>query len=65
MKCLLKFEKASLHRYPVGKKYCRNRSHTVFETQAFLWFAIFGEKFENLKWPPFLASEIFVETWKG
>ena len=25
----------------------------------------FWKKFENSKWSPFLASEIFVETWKG
>ena len=35
-------------------------SSTVFEIQAFL-----KKKFKNSKWPPFLASEIFVETWKG
>ena len=33
------------------------QSSSVFEIQAFF------EK--NSKWPPFLASEIFVETWKG
>ena len=35
-------------------------SSTVFEKQAFL-----KKKFENSKWPTFLVSEIFVETWKG
>ena len=40
-------------------------SSTVFEIQAFLCFAFLKKKFENSKWPPFLASEIFVETWKG
>ena len=25
----------------------------------------FKKNFENSKWPPFMASEIFVETWKG
>ena len=39
-------------------------SSTVSEIQAFLCFGFFF-KFENSKWPPFLASEIFVETWKG
>ena len=28
---------------------------TVFEILAFLCFAIFAQKFENSKWPPFLA----------
>ena len=28
-------------------------------------FCIFEKKFKNSKLPPFLASEIFVETWKG
>ena len=40
-------------------------SSTVFEIQAFLCFAFLKKKFENSKWPTFLASEIFVETWKG
>ena len=39
-------------------------STTVFEIQGFLCFA-FLKKFENSKWRPFLASDIFVETWKG
>ena len=39
-------------------------SSTVFKIQAFV-FCIFEKKFENSKWPPILASEIFVETWKG
>ena len=32
-------------------------SGTVFEIQAFLCFAIFCEKFENSKWPPFLVGQ--------
>ena len=28
---------------------------TVFEILAFLCFAIFAQKFENSKWPPFLV----------
>ena len=36
-------------------------STTVFEIQAFLSFTFF----KNSKWPTFLPSEIFVETWKG
>ena len=37
----------------------------VFEILAFLCFAIFAQKFENSKWPPFLAREIFFENWHG
>ena len=40
-------------------------SSMVFEIQAFLCFAFLKKKFENSKWPPFLASEVFVETWQG
>ena len=36
-------------------------SSTVFEIHTFLCFA-FLKKFENSIWPPFLVSEIFVET---
>ena len=32
---------------------------TVFEILAFLCFAIFAQKFENSKWPPFLARQNF------
>ena len=28
-------------------------------------FAIFAQKFENSKWPPFLARQIFFENWHG
>ena len=28
-------------------------------------FAIFAQKFENSKWPPFLARKIFFENWHG
>ena len=37
----------------------------VFEILAFLCFAIFAQKFENSKWPPFLARQIFFENWHG
>ena len=39
-------------------------SCTVFEIQPFLCFAIFAKN-SKIQWPPFLASEIFIETWKG
>ena len=38
---------------------------TVFEILAFLCFAIFAQKFENSKWPPFLARQNFFENWHG
>ena len=49
---------------PVGQKFRRNRSiaPSVFKIQAFLCFAFLRK---DSKWPPFLASEIFVEAWKG
>ena len=34
-------------------------SRTVKEIEANLCFAIFGKKFENSKWPPFLRNVIF------
>ena len=36
-------------------------SSTVFEILAFLCFAFFAQKFENSKWPPFLASQFFLK----
>ena len=38
---------------------------TVFEILTFLCFAIFTQKFENSKWPPFLARQNFFENWHG
>ena len=66
MKYSLKLRKASLHRYPVDQKFCRNHSisHGFRDTNIFV-FCDFCKKFENSKWPSFLASEIFVETWKN
>ena len=40
-------------------------SCTVFEIQAFLCFAIFAKNLKIQNGRHFLASEIFVETWKG
>ena len=39
-------------------------SRTVKEIEANLCFAIFGKKFENSKWPPFLGRGKFFENWK-
>ena len=39
-------------------------SRTVKEIEANLCFAIFGKKFENSKWPPFLRRRKFFENCK-
>ena len=39
-------------------------SRTVKEIEANLCFAIFGKKFENSKWPPFLGRGKFLENCK-
>ena len=39
-------------------------SRTVKEIEANLCFAIFGKKFENSKWPPFLGRGNFLENCK-
>ena len=39
-------------------------SRTVKEIEANLCFAIFGKKFENSKWPPFLGRGNFFENCK-
>ena len=52
---------ATLQRYPAGQKF--RLFSTVFEISAFLCFAIFAQKFENSKWPPFLARQNFFENW--
>ena len=39
-------------------------SRTVKEIEANLCFAIFGQKFENSKWPPFLGRGKFFENCK-
>ena len=64
MKYSLKLGKASLHRYPMGQKFCRIRSiwHDFQDTSIFV-FCDFCEKFENSKWLPFLAGQIIFENW--
>ena len=37
----------------------------AFEILAFLCFVIFAQKFENSKWPTFLARQNFLENWHG
>ena len=39
-------------------------SHTAKEIEANLCFAIFWQKFENSKWPPFLGRGKFLENCK-
>ena len=63
----LKIGSATQQSYPTDQNFLSDQifveialSSTVCEIQAFL-----KKKFENSKWPPFLASEIVVETWKG
>ena len=63
VKYSLKLGKASLHRYPVGQKFCRNRSiwHGFRHTIIFM-FSDFCEKFDNTKWLPFMAGQNFFEN---
>ena len=51
----LKIEQSILHVYPVGQKFCWNRSisHGLGDTSNFKFY-YFCQKFENLKWLPFL-----------
>ena len=39
-------------------------SHTVKEIKANLCFAIFWQKFENSKWPPFLGRGKLFKNWQ-
>ena len=39
-------------------------SRTVKEIEANLCFAIFGKKFENSKWPPFLGRGKFFKNYQ-
>ena len=66
VKYSLKLGKASLHKYPVGQKFCRNRStwHGFRDTSIFSFVILTkNSKIQNSR--HFLASEIFVDTWKG
>ena len=62
VKYSLKLGMASLHRDPVGQKFCRNRSSTVFKIQAFLCF-VFLKKIQNGR--HFLASEYSLKLGKA
>ena len=55
---------ATLQRYPVGQKFRRNRSiYYGFRDISIFMFCNFCEKFENSKWPPFLARQNFFQNW--
>ena len=53
----------NLQRYPVYHKFRRNRSiaHSFRDINIF----VFCNKFENSKWPPYLARQNFLENWDG
>ena len=61
----LKTAKITFVRYPVGENFDEIAlSRTVKEIETNLRFAIFGKKFENSKWPPFLGRGKFFENCK-
>ena len=50
----------TLQRYPADQKFRRNRSILQgFRDISIFMFCNFCEKFENSKWPPFLARKFF------
>ena len=59
-KIFFKIGITTLQRYPVGQKFRRNCSILQgFRDISIFMFSNFCEKFENSKWPPFLARQIF------
>ena len=55
---------ATLQIYPVDQKFRRNRSILQgFRDISIFMFCNFCEKFENSKWPPFLARQKFFQNW--
>ena len=63
-KFFLKIGMATLQIYPVGQKFRRNRSILQgFRDISIFMFCNFCEKFENSKWPPFLARQKFFQNW--
>ena len=64
-KIFLKIGMATLQINPVGQKFRRNRSILQgFRDISIFMFCNFCEKFENSKWPPFLARQKFFENWE-
>ena len=54
----------TLQRYPAGQKFRRNRSILQgFRDISIFMFCNFCEKFENSKWPPFLARQKIFQNW--
>ena len=63
-KIFLKIGMATLQIYPVAQKFRRNRSILQgFRDISIFMFCNFCEKFENSKWPPFLARQNFFQNW--
>ena len=63
-KIFLKIGMATLQIYPVGQKFRRNRSILQgFRDISIFMFCNFCKKFENSKWPPFLARKFFFQNW--
>ena len=61
----LKIGKSRILRYPVGRKFCRNRSISHgYGDRSKLVFCHFGQKFENSKWPPFLGRGKFFKNYQ-
>ena len=59
-KFFFKIGKTTPQIYPVGQKFRRNRSILQgFRDISIFMFCNFCEKFENSKWPPFLARQNF------
>ena len=58
----MKIVKSTFLRYPVGRKFRRNRSisHGEGDRTKFV-FCHFWPKFEKSKWPPFLGRENFLK----
>ena len=57
---------ATLQIYPVGQKFRRNHSILQgFRDISIFMFCNFCKKFENSKWPPFLARQNFFENSHG
>ena len=66
IKFFFKIGITTLQRYPVGQKFCRNRSiYYGFRDISIFMFCNFCEKFENSEWPPFLVRQNFFENRHG
>ena len=60
----LHFFKTTLQRYPTGKKFYQiYYLARISRYTGIFVFCNFCKKFENSKWPPFLARQNFFENW--